>query len=183
MNQFKMMMFLIIFIAGTTIYAQEITVKSPDKNISVTINNGEKLTYSVTFNGKVIVNPSPLGFEFKDEPSMTGNFLILDQSIENIHENWIPVVNSKHSRVTDYCNELHLCLKEKSDQMRQMDLIIRAYNDGTAFRYRLSRAGKVGDRQIVKELTTFMFPVILKHGLLNMEVIHHQMKQSFLNIL
>ena len=39
-----------------------------------------------------------------------------------------------------------------------MELFIRAYNDGAAFQYKLSRAAKIGDRQIIKELTTFNIP-------------------------
>jgi alpha-glucosidase len=42
--------------------------------------------------------------------------------------------------------------------MRQMELIVRAYNDGTAFQYKLFRAAKPGERQITKELTTFSIP-------------------------
>jgi len=42
--------------------------------------------------------------------------------------------------------------------MRQIELFIRAYYDGVAFRFKLFRSGKVGDRQITKELTTFNIP-------------------------
>jgi alpha-glucosidase len=39
-----------------------------------------------------------------------------------------------------------------------MELFVRAYNDGIAFQYRLLRSAKIGDRQIVKEQTTFNIP-------------------------
>jgi alpha-glucosidase len=151
-------LFLLSGIIGGITNAQNITVNSPDNNIVITISNSDRLTYSVTFKGKVIVNPSRLGFELKDELEMTGNFLIVDQSVKNFNDTWIPVVKSKHAQIINHYNELKLSLKEKSDPVRDMDFFVRAYNDGVAFRYRLSRSAKIGDRQIVKELTTFNIP-------------------------
>lgn len=138
--------------------AQDFTVKSPRSNIVVTISNKEILSYSVKLNDRDIITPSKLGFELKDEPAMAGNFEILENSVTGIDESWIPAVKSKHSSVKNNCNELRLLLREKSNPMRKMELFVRAYNDGAAFRYHLLRAAKVGDRQIVKELTTFCVP-------------------------
>ena len=138
--------------------SQTITVRSPDNKIEITILNKDKLSYSVSYAGKPIINPSQLGFEFKDEPPMTGNFNAVDQSLKNFNETWIPVVKSKHSEVLNSYNELQLSLQEKSGAMRQMKLFVRAYNEGAAFRYQLFRSGKVGDRQITKELTSFSIP-------------------------
>jgi len=39
-----------------------------------------------------------------------------------------------------------------------MELFVRAYNDGVAFRYKLYRSARAGNRQITKELTTFNIP-------------------------
>ena len=65
-------------------FAQNITVTSPDKNITVTISNGDKLGYSVKFKDHVIVNPSQMGFELKGEPSLDGNFNLVNQKVEKI---------------------------------------------------------------------------------------------------
>ena len=158
MNNLKKSILLLLIFIGVKSNAQTIAVKSPDNKIEVTVSNNEKLTYSVTFNGKLIINPSQLGFEFKDEPVMAANFSIVDHSVRNINETWIPVVKSKHAEITNNCNELLLTLKEKSGEMRQMEITVRAYNNGAAFRYKLLRSGKAGDRQITKELTTFSIP-------------------------
>lgn len=149
---------LLLIITCCSASAQTITVKSPDNKIEVTVKNGDTLLYSVSFNGKTIIKPSRLGFELKEEHAMTGNFNIVNQSVKNFNETWIPVVKSKHAQVVNNYNELLVSLKEKTDPMRQMELFVRAYNDGAAFRCRLFRSGKVGDRQITKELTTFNIP-------------------------
>jgi len=153
----KSLVILLLFL-DVNVNAQILTVKSPDGKIDVTITNNENLTYSVFYNGRTIINPSCLGFEFKDELAMTGNFTIVDQSVKNFSESWIPVVKSKHAEIANNYNELQLTLKEKLGLMRQLEFIVRTYNDGAAFRFKLLRSAKVGDRQIIKELTTFTIP-------------------------
>ncbi len=153
----KCLIFLIVLITVKT-NGQDTTVKSPDNNITVTVSNADKLTWSVTWRGRNIVNPSAMGFELKDEEAMAGNFMIMDQSVKNFNETWLPVVRSKHAEIINNYNELKLILREKSGPMRQMELSVRAYNDGAAFRYKLFRSAKVGERQIVKELTSFNIP-------------------------
>jgi alpha-glucosidase len=153
----KSIIILAIFL-GVIANAQIITVKSPDNKIEIKISNNDKLIYSVSYNGRAIMNPSQLGFEFKDELPMTGNFTIADQSVKIVNETWTPIVKSKHSEIVNNYNEMQITLKEKSGPKRQMELFIRAYNDGAAFRYKLLRSARVGDRQIIKELTTFNIP-------------------------
>jgi alpha-glucosidase len=153
----KSFLLLLIF-SCVIINAQIIKVKSPDNKIEFTITSNDKLFYSVSYNGRIIINPSPLGFELKDELPMTGDFIIVNQSVKTFNETWNPVVKSKHAEIVNNYNEVQLTLKEKSVSMRQMDFFVRAYNDGAAFRYKLSRSGRVGDRQITKELTTFSIP-------------------------
>jgi alpha-glucosidase len=149
---------IFLLFLSITANSQLLTVNSPDNKIQVTLNAGEKLTYSVTYAAREIIKPSRLGFELKDELPMSGDFTITDQSVKNFDETWIPVVKSKHAEIRNNCNELRVSLKEKSGEMRQMDFYIRSYNDGVAFRYKLLRKDKPGDRQIIKELTTFSIP-------------------------
>ena len=104
-------LFILFFVVNAAYFqtdAQNISFTSPDKNISVTIDNGDKLSYLVQFNERVIVNPSQLGFELKDEPSLDGKFMFIDQNIERINEIWKPAVKSKHAKVLNNCNELQL---------------------------------------------------------------------------
>jgi alpha-glucosidase len=150
---------LILFMLySLTISAQEFTVVSPAKNIELTLMNGDNLSYSVTFKGREIINRSQLGFEFKNEQPMKGGFNVTDQATQFVSESWRPVVKSKHAEILNTYNELILKFKEKTEAMRQIEFQVRAYNDGIAFRYKLSRAAKVSDRLITKELTTFSVP-------------------------
>jgi alpha-glucosidase len=154
----KKIIILLFVLVCTHAAAQKLTVKSPDNLIEVTVNNTEQFTYSITYKGKVVINQSSLGFEFRDEPAMNSNFAIVEQTVKNFSETWVPVVKSKHSEIQNTYNEIHLTMKEITGLMRKMEFFLRAYNDGVAFRFLLPGGAKVGDRQITKELTTFSIP-------------------------
>lgn len=158
MKTLKLFILAFFVCTGMQTYAQTTTVSSPDKKISVTVDNAEKLSYSVKFKDRIIVNSSQLGFELKNETNLDGNFTLIKQNTEAINETWKPIVKSKHAQVLNNCNELQITLKEKSGLMRQMELFVRAYNDGVAFRYKLYRSDRPGNRKITKELTTFNIP-------------------------
>ena len=68
--------------------------------------NEKTLSYSVVYKNKVLVADSPLGFEFKDEKPMQGNFALLNvPQAEARSESWIPVVKNKHEEVQLHWNE------------------------------------------------------------------------------
>lgn len=147
---------LISVIAPTQ--AQSFTVPSPDTRLSVTVVNDDTLTYSVQFGDRTVIEPSALGFEFKDEPSMATGFKILDEETAEVREKWKPVVKSRRDVVTNDYNALTLHLVETSELKRRMDVEFRVFNDGVAFRMKLFRRGDIDDRKITKELTTFAIP-------------------------
>ena len=156
LNNSKLTLFFLLI--SSFCHAQNIEVTSPDQKISVTIRNQDRLSYSVIFNGKPVIQESALGFEFKTEPAMNKNFEIIDRQERVINETWKPVIRSKHAEVINNCNELQLMFKEKSGLMRQMEFTLRIYNEGVAFRTKLFRSEKNGHRQITNELTTFNIP-------------------------
>jgi alpha-glucosidase len=158
MEKRSMIFLVLIIITGTMAFSQELIVKSPDNNIVIYVNNDQKLNYSVEYKGNLIINPSAMGFEFKGEEPMAGNFELTSNSVKSVDETWIPVVKSKHAEIRNNYNELHIALREESATKRRMELFIRAYNDGAALQYKLFRGSRIGDRQITRELTTFSIP-------------------------
>lgn len=153
------LLFSVLTASLCTAVAQTYKIESPDKKISVEVKNSESLTYSVTFDGKVVVAESPMGFQFKGEPDMSGNFEVKnDAKVKSGIEAWTPVVRNKHAECSVPYNELALVLKEKSGQYRKMDLTFRVMNDGVAFRYGLYGVPVLGNREIMKELTGYNIP-------------------------
>lgn len=158
MNRYYIIVFFFSTLGIFEINAQKFSLSSPDNTINLSIENGKKLFYSIRFNNQQVIDTSFLGFEFKNEPSMTGGFRITSNKTKNVDENWTPVIKSRHSKVRDNYNELHLQLKEDTGLLRRMDVEFRVYNDGVTFRYKLFRSQNIGDRLITKELTTFAIP-------------------------
>ena len=138
--------------------AQDLNLASPDGSLIINVTNGASLMYSVTWKGRVITEPSSLGFIFRDEEPLAGNFEITGQSITPHTEIWKPVVRSKHSEIRNDYNELRLVLREKTGPVRITELYFRAYDDGAAFRFRLLRSAHVGERNILREMTSFKIP-------------------------
>lgn len=139
--------------------AQSFHTTSPDGNVGITIDNSDRLTYSVSYKGAEVVATSPLGFEFKDEKAMDGGFVVVNKpKVERMDEGWEPVVKNRHSKVSEAWNEQTIELREKGDGHRRMDLTVRAFNDGVAFRYTLYGGDKPGDRHITREKTGFTLP-------------------------
>ena len=159
----KLYCVLIIVVSWTApSFAQTFKLASPDKRTIVEISNHTRLQYTVSNNGLTIIHPSSLGFEFKDESAIGADMSVTGHVEHSINQTWMPVVKTKHQVITDRYNELVLSLAEKSGQMRRMNIWFRVYNDGIAFRYQLFGADKIGDRQIVRELTSFNLPALAK---------------------
>lgn len=136
--------------------AQNFTLKSPDGLISLDINLSDGLFYSVSYKGKQVINPSPLGFEFQNESAMHKDFALLNTPQPTLQsDSWTPVVKNKHARVDVQWKETHLALVEKEGDKRRMDIFFRAYNNGVAFRYQLYSSQVIGNRSISDELTGF----------------------------
>lgn len=158
MISFRYISVILLLVLSLTATPQELSVSSPDNRIVMTIVNDGELSYKISFDGKEIIGRSALGFEFKNEKPLVSGFEIIEQSSRTIDETWVPVVRSKHSEIRNNCSELILLLREKSGDMRRMEFQARVFNDGAAFRIRLPRSARPGNREITKELTAFNIP-------------------------
>lgn len=142
--------------AGLAAHAQSATLASPDNQVQVEIHPAP-LTYSVTWHGQRVLEDSPLGLDLastpKDQPG-TENFTLASQKQRSEDQTTTPVWG-KSSPIRNHYNELTLDLA--SANHTALTLIVRAYNDGIALRYRLPAAG--GSSFVVtRERTGFNFP-------------------------
>ena len=140
--------------------AQTCRISSPDGKIVMNVNTEETLSYSVEYCGKEVIASSPMGFEFEGEKPMSGNMVLTSAPVINLKsESWTPVVRNKHAEVHQIWNETVLSLVENGGDRRRMDVEVKVYDDGVAFRYCLYGARKPGNRLITKELTGFTLPL------------------------
>ena len=135
------------------------TVSSPDGKIKVDITTAggkdqKSLEYSVSFNGKPLINGSSLGISFKGKDNLSSNMKIVEtKSISKDEKIKIPI--GKCVDVTDKYNEITVSLADNAK--RELNIIFRVYNDGAAFRYEIPKQADMDSLEITNELTSFNF--------------------------
>jgi alpha-glucosidase len=134
---------------------QQWSLQSPDGNVRVEVQCSP-LSYSATYNGQPVIKNSPLGLEFKDQPSFGELKLVNDQHHE-VDLTTVPVWG-KSSPIRNHYREMTLSFAEQANPGRKLDVIFRAYADGVAFRYSLPASSRTENFVVTKEQTTFHFP-------------------------
>jgi alpha-glucosidase len=130
-------------------------VSSPDASIEAVLAlTAGRPTYSISYDSQPVIQPSTLGFRFKDDPPLTGGFTIDGVERSAVDEIWNPVWGSA-SEVRNHCNELAVRLKEEGGAERVMTVVFRVFDDGVGFRYVLPEQPGLGAFDIVSEETTF----------------------------
>ncbi|WP_224448144.1 glycoside hydrolase family 97 protein [Haloprofundus salilacus] len=133
------------------------TLESPDGSVRVRFSvGGGRPRYAVQYEDRQVIRPSPLGFQFRDVPSMTDGFAISGVERNGADETWEPVWGTK-SEIRDNYNELIVGLQESSSPGRSLTLVFRAYDDGVGFRYVLPEQENLGEFAITNETTGFRF--------------------------
>jgi len=132
---------------------REVVVASPsgDVQIAVTTDDEGQLTYSVTRGGEVIVETSPMGLSSTTH-DLRGGVAMSESSVRTIDESYT-MRTGKRSERRVLGSETIVPL-EASDGARA-ELILRAHEDGVAFRYRLLGDG---ESEVTSESTGFAIP-------------------------
>ncbi len=125
--------------------------------LSVGLDKEGAPVYSVTFDGKTVVNDSHMGFELLDSPSLKSDFEITGQRHDSCDETWRPVWGEESVIRSNY-NELLLNLRQRSTG-RLVDLRFRVFDDGVGFRYEFPcPQPQLQSFVITDELTEFAIP-------------------------
>ena len=138
--------------------SNSIILQSPDGKIkvSVTASDTAFIVYSVESEGKPLIQKSKLGFAIKDAPDLGRNMKIVSSSELHINQSWKPVYG-ECAEIPDVYHQTIIHLKETVEPKREMELTIRAYNEGIAFNYTLLSPGNTESVTIQQELTEFCF--------------------------
>ena len=134
--------------------AKEVTVKSPNGNIVVTISDQQgQLTYQVTLNGQTVIQPSALGFEADFGTFATG-LSITDTLTTEVEKNY-EMRQVKQSKMHYKANQMLLSVENGKKQT--MSLEFQVANNDIAFRYLIPRQKNENPKcAIIKsELTSF----------------------------
>ena len=130
-------------------------MSGPDQQlrVNVSVENGTPL-YSVTYKGKTILEPSPLGF-VANIGDFSQGMTYVEQKKRTIEETYT-LDRIKKSTVNYHANELTVTFQNADKQ--PLDVTFRVSNNDLAFRYELPRYGDTGSIVIRREATGFDFP-------------------------
>jgi alpha-glucosidase len=131
------------------------SVASPDGRNQVTVELREgRLTYSLARDGRSLMLPSLLGFEFRGAPPLQGGLRITDSTRQS-HDEWWTQPWGEVARVRDHHNELAVAVEESAAPNRRFVVRFRAFDDGVGFRYEFPEQPGLGAFEITDELTEF----------------------------
>ena len=173
----KRILFYMIALLPITTMATELS--SPDGNYIVTIDG---MTYTVAFNGKIIVEKSQLGVDIDNRlfesalavprgihENWCSDLVLKGEERTAVDATWSPLYG-ENAQIRDYYNQLVLhyekgsngqgTISEGYDKRKYyaMDIIIRAYNEGIAFRYHFPETANSLFLHVTGEQTQFAMP-------------------------
>ena len=139
-------------------------VSSPDKNLTIKISKTvdihriTRLSFTVTIlkNGKpyTVIEPSPLGLERKDQ-QFSEDLSLVSKSEEKIIDEKFLMMIGRQRECLNHARQLDLTFKNEKGAL--IKLIIRAYDDGIAFKYIFPEKCD-SSFTVTRELTGFKIP-------------------------
>lgn len=149
-------LFTLLLCAYGSVQAQKsITVKSPDGNIrfTVQINKNALPSYSVYYKNTQLIKDGTLGFKFDN--GTFGDNVTLGRTTKRSGIEKYDLITGKSSHVEDAFQEAVIPLKETKAPNRQVNVVVRVFNDGAAFRYVFPKQDQWASYIMYDELTTF----------------------------
>lgn len=128
--------------------AEQYTIQSPDKRLSVTVNTGNRTTYSVDFDGKKIMNPSPISMTFDNGMTIGRDMKVKDVKKDSFNKTIEPVIRQKCAKFEDNFNQMQLLADG-------YNIEFRVYNDGLAYRFHTDFPDSL---KVLNEEASFCFP-------------------------
>jgi alpha-glucosidase len=144
----------VLFSCSPAVSATVHEVHSPDGKIAVTIYADAPLGYSITVDGKPLLLRSRLGLELADGVNLGEKPVVQSETRKSVDGHWENEFGINRD-VRDHYNELDLTL---ADGDRLFDVVVRAYNDGAAFRLVLPSQPKMDSFTVTRDATEFSFP-------------------------
>ena len=139
--------------------APSVRVLSPDGRVRMEVGLRPDATphYRVFLADKPIILSSRLAIDLA-EGTPIGGPSIVDGVETRSRRAEYDVVPGKRRHVVDHCTEAVFSFRESAAPGRRWELVVRAYNDGVAFRYRFPAQDGWRDLVIAGERTEFALP-------------------------
>jgi alpha-glucosidase len=111
-------------------------VKSPNGSITLKVEAGAKLQWSVQHKGQQLIVPSPISLTLQSDEILGDNAKVLSAKPTSVNTQF-DAINFRRAVIKDDYNQLALNFKG------DFGLIFRAYNDAVAYRFFTKRKGEI----------------------------------------
>lgn len=144
---------------------ETISVRSPNEAVVVTFalrspsnGRGGGPAYQLSYRGKQIIGESPLGVTLQQGGAFVGLGVV--ELRRDSGDETYPVVAGKTSSARNHFNEatIALCERGKGKDGRTIEIVLRAYDDGMAFRYQFPTQTGLTEFAITSEDSGFSPP-------------------------
>ncbi len=131
----KVCLFLSLFISLAGFAQRNYILESPDKNIRFTfrLEDGQAF-YTIMYRGKKIVDKSLLSVSFEHDNGLKKYSLAYKPVFRDTTETYQLVIG-KTKNVQQHYTEITLALKNRLNEKGSINIVVRAFDDGVAFRY------------------------------------------------
>ena len=149
----KLICFLLILFVGSAAKAGSITSPNGQFQLNFSVNPQGEPVYELFYKGKVVIKPSKLGLELKNDPGLMNGFTLTDTRTSTFDETWEPVWGEVR-QIRNHYNEMVVTLNQKM-QDRNILIRFRLFDDGLGFRYEFPLQKNLNYFVIKEERTQF----------------------------
>jgi hypothetical protein len=150
----KVFLMLLVGVSCHQLPAQ--VINSPDNKLTLKFElTGKGIpTYQLSYKSKAIVQPSVLGIETTNVPSLVDGFVVTKSETASADDSWNPIMGEQKTIRNQY-NELLVTLSQPSQKDRHIQIRFRLFNDGLGFRYEFPKQAELKYFVIKEEQTQF----------------------------
>lgn len=128
----KTLLFVCLFAcAGWAMAQKNYTLVSPNGKLKVDVKVGQTINYSVSHEGDIMLNPSPIAMELSDGQQWGIDAKVASAKTTTVNE-VLDAKIYKKAKVNNHYNELNLKFKGN------YAIVFRAFDDGVAYRFETS---------------------------------------------
>src|SRR4029079_18311665 len=152
----KLFALLFVLSSASNLLAQKnIKLSSPNKQLSFSFKiSKEGPSYNICFKNKPIVNNTIISLDFLETGELKKNIKARKPIFRNGTEDYELIVGKARS-VHDTYSEVLIPLEETKSPFRKINFVVRAFNDGMAFRYEFPQQQNGSQFSLTDEHTTF----------------------------
>ena len=149
----KMACLLLSLLVSTAATAESITSPNGLLKLNFSLSPKGEPTYELSYKNKVVIKPSKLGLELKNDPGLMAGFTQTDAKTSTFDETWTPVWGEV-KQIRNHYNELAVTLNQKA-QSRDIVVRFRLFDEGLGFRYEFPSQKNLNYFVIKEEHTQF----------------------------